>query len=497
MTDEQIEIFEKFLKDNGFHTSRNKAGAAIISDGYGHKKSHKAIQGIWIAQKPMIDGYFPLDTDAIEEMADSIAPEQKEGSEDLPERMQMQQFMLTWGDHFEFKIKENTPVIFRSGGLYENQVQIKESAKETRINMLTEGIKPPRMEDCTSYVEYMYQEFLREFRDNALKNIQYDPKVKENGFRFCDWTSRLFSIYGIENTKLNRAMWRYMMHSIKRAAFGKRPCQTRIFYLIYSRTQGIGKSMLLAHLCDPFKHAFRNDATLSLFVDSSSIKSLAKGSYALVDFQELGMGKGAGTVNRDDLAALMKRVITMSVEKSRELYTTTDTASLMNMVFASSTNLHISDVIQDTEYRRYFTFDSKLTKEEAIARDWSEVDEFFNTTLVDAYRFLNEEEEPTLSKELWQELRDTQSTYRRRTDIITTWLREERMEILDEEDSTTTPMDRSALYKLFKKYVSNNGYPSFSSSRMQQLISTSLDILPVDKPDGKSYYFVRKVKDEK
>jgi hypothetical protein len=54
-----------------------------------------------------------------------------------------------------------------------------------------------------------------------------------------------------------------------------------------------------------------------------------------------------------------------------------------------------------------------------------------------------------------------------------------------------------ALYKMFKKYVVSNGYPSFSSSRMQQLISASLDIMPVDKEDGKSYYFVRRLNDAK
>lgn len=498
MTDEQIEIFEKFLKNNGLHTSRNKAGAAIISDGYGHKKSHKAIQGIWIAQKPMIDGYFPLDTDAIEEMADSIAPEQeKEEAKQSPEKIKMQQFMLKWDELFEFQIKENTPVVFKRGGEYAEQVQLKDSAKETRIEMISCDMEAPKIEECTMYVEYMHRDFVREFRDNALRNIKYDPSVKANGFRFCDWTARLFSIYGIDNSKLNRAMWRYMMHSIKRAAFGRRPCRTRLFYLIFSRTQGIGKSTLLEHLCDPFKHAFRNDATLSLFVDSSSIKSLAKGAYALVDFQELGLGKGASTVNRDDLSALMKRVITMSVEKGRELYTTTDTASLMNMVFASSTNLHIADVIQDTEYRRYYTFNSTLTKEQAIDRDWSEVDEFFNSTLVDAYRFLNEDDEPDLSKELWMELRDTQAKYRRLTDIVTMWTRETQIEILDKEEPGCMVIDRNSLFRMFSRYCDSNNFNKYTCLRMQQLISSSLDILPVDREDGKSYYFIRKTPDAK
>ena len=497
MDEEQLEVFSGFLEQNGWRAGRNKKGATVISDGYGHIKSTRTVISTWQAQKPMIDGYFPIDDGMVMDALDMLLPEEKDEAKDNPEKLKMQSFMLKWDELFEFRIQENTPVVFKRGGEYDEQVQLKDSAKETRIEMISSNMEAPKIEECTMYVEYMHRDFLREFRDNALKAIKYDPKVKENGFRFCDWTGRLFEIYGIENTRLNRAMWRYMMHSIKRAAFGRRPCQTRIFYLVFSRTQGIGKSMLIQHLCDPFKHAFKNDATLSLFVDSSSIKALSKGGYALVDFQELGLGKGAGVVNRDDLAALMKRVITMSVEKGRELYTTTDTASLMNMVFVSSTNLHISDVIQDTEYRRYYTFDSHLTKEDAIGKDWSEVDEFFNTTLADAYRFLDEDVEPTLPKELWLELREVQATYRRRTDIVTAWVRDDQIEILEGEEDGSMAVDRTALYRMFKRFCDANGYPKFSAARMQQLISSSLDIMPVDRADGKSYYFIRKVPNAK
>lgn len=495
---DESNIVENFLETNSWHVGLDKKGAAIVLDGGGHRQPVKKVLNYWTIQKNSIDGYFPADEDTMQGILEELAPApQKEEAKQNPEKVKMQQFMLKWDELFEFRIKENTPVVFKKGGEYEEQVQLKDSAKETRIEMISCDMEAPKIEECTMYVEYMHRDFVREFRDNALRNIKYDPSVKANGFKFCDWTARLFSIYGIRNTRLNRAMWRYMMHSIKRAAFGRRPCRTRIFYLIFSRTQGIGKSTLLEHLCDPFKHAFRNDATLSLFVDSSSIKSLAKGAYALVDFQELGLGKGANTVNRDDLSALMKRVITMSVEKGRELYTTTDTASLMNMVFASSTNLHISDVIQDTEYRRYYSFDSTLTKEEAINRDWSEVDEFFNTTLVDAYRFLNEDEEPDLPKDLWLELREAQAKYRTLTDIITMWTRETQIEILDKEEPGCMAIDRNSLFRMFSKYCEANNFHKYTSSRMQQLISSSLDILPVDREDGKSYYFIRKTANAK
>jgi hypothetical protein len=496
MTDEQKEVFEKWFEKTCMYVQKNGkvrgTGNQVISV--------SKIRAKWEAVKGYLDGYFPTDEDDIQGFIDGKVAEmypETDNTESSPEKLTMQNFMLLWDDTFELRLVSNTPIIFRKGGLYNEQIGLKDSAKEIRVTMVDIGQKPPKVEDATAYVEYIYREFVRDYREKALQNIIYDPNIKQKGFSFKAWTQRLFEFYGFDNTRLNRVMWKYFMHSIKRAAFGKRPCETRIFFLIYSRIQGIGKSRLLTHLCDPFPHAFNNAATLSDFIDKSSIKALTKGAYALVDFQELGMGKGVSGIGRDDFAALMKRIITLDVEKGRELFTTTDTASLMNMVFASSTNLHISDVVQETEYRRYFSFDCTLTKEEAINRDWSEVDDFFRNTLEDAYRFLDENEDPVIPADILAELREVQATYKRRTDIVTLWLREERMEILDEDDSTTTAMDRMALYKMFKRYAVNNGYPSFSSSRMQQLISASLDIMPVEKEDGKSYYFVRRIADAK
>ena len=57
-------------------------------------------------------------------------------------------------------------------------------------------------------------------------------------------------------------------------------------------------------------------------------------------------------------------------------------------------------------------------------------------------------------------------------------------------------MERSKLYRIFSRFVSKNGFKQMSVARMSQLISTSKDILPQDKSDGKSYYYLRKVSDE-
>lgn len=497
MTEEQEQIFTEWFNAKKFIIQYN----GKVRDAGNRPVATKAILTAWKALKGFNENYFAIDDDDIDAYVASHIPVKEEVSDGKPTAQDlMLNFTGKFLDEFELRIESNTPIIFKKGGLYNEQVGLKDAAKETRIALIQQNIPCPKLEEATSYVEQIYREFVRNQREEALRKIMYNPDVKGRGFKFVDWTNAVFNKYGIVSTKLNRKMWRYFIHSTKRAAFGLKPNDLRIFFLIYSRTQGIGKSRLLAHICDPFKYAFNNAVTLGDFLDKSSVKALTKGAYALLDFQELGMGKQASSVSAVDLGALMKRVITLDVEKGRELYTTTDTASLMNMVFASSTNLHISDVIQDTEYRRYFSFDSTLTRDEAIDRDWSEIDEFFDSTLIDAYQFLDENEVPTLGAEMEHELHEVQLTYSRRTDIITLWLRDMGMELVDSIDGevpdNADSMERSKLYRIFSRFVSKNGFKQMSVARMSQLISTSKDILPQDKSDGKSYYYLRKVSDE-
>lgn len=503
MTEQQLLDFDEWASKRKYEFQRN----GKVRDSGRRNKSVKDLLADWRSSKGLFDKYFAADEDDIQDYinwkVNQLWPDGDADSKDTPSVQDMMlSFLEQFNEDYEFRLVKSAFILFQKNLLCSKQVKLKTAATNTRLKLMMDGKPVLADELCVDIVEKCLEDCTDELRENALNKIVYDPSVKDNGFSFKKWTQKLFSFYAIEDTKLNRVMWKYFMHSVKRAAFGLVPSDNRLFFLIFSRTQGIGKSRLLRHLCDPFGYAFNESVNLSLFTDKSAIKAFATSGYALADFQELGLGSGKSSVTASaDLAATMKAIITLDVDKSRELFTTSDTAALMQTVFASSTNLHISDVIQDEQYRRYFTFNSSLTREQALERDWSEVDEFFRTTLEDAYKFLNENEMPTLDLEMAKELREEQLTYRRRTDLITQWLREDGLEIHDAEDEGTVEgcvlVDRNTLYRKFKVFTTKNGFPNYSSARMQQLIATSLDILAVDKQDGKAYYCVKYVGDKK
>jgi hypothetical protein len=187
----------------------------------------------------------------------------------------------------------------------------------------------------------------------------------------------------------------------------------------------------------------------------------------------------------------------MDVFKSCELFTTNDTSAKLTTVFASSTDRHISVVIKDEQYRRYFTFNSTLTREEALKRDWSEVDEFFKATIYDAYRFLNEDELPSLDDEMSLALREEQLTYKRRTDLITQWMTDSGLklsefELFEQDREKYALIEFNSVYQRFAQFLSKNGYSRHSSARMQQLIASSIDILPGKGEDGRMYYCIER-----
>lgn len=438
--------------------------------------------------------WAPVEVEDIEQYVDSererMWPRNDDGASG--EQQALNNFTELFNESYEIRYTGSSYILVKKGGIYQEQSTVKTAANEVILRMVAQGLRKPTEAIATAAIESMISEAKRNKRDDALRNVAFDPSVKENGFSFKAWTEELFAHYGINNTKLNRVMWKYFMHCIKRAAFGMKGPDFKIMFLIFSRVQGVGKSRLLRHLCDPFVGAFNPSATLGQLLDDNSIKALCSEGVALIDFQELGLGKSKDGVV--DVAAMLKRIITLDEHKSRELFTSTNTTTQVNPVLSSSTNLHISEVVNDTDYRRYYVFDSLMTKEDAINKDWEEVDLFFSNTLVDAYRSLDESEAPKIKHDMMKELRAVQETYATRADIITQWLNETKIVIVDECDADkedVNPMEISLLYKRFKSFLQNCGLPMFSRQRMQQLIATRCDILPSMDADSKLVYYVK------
>lgn len=496
--------FKQWFEEQGFSVQRN----GTLRNRGNRRVTVESIFADWMALRRFRsdDTWEPVNIEDIEDFVESergrVWPQAQANTDDramqraLAAQQSLSDFVDAFNDGYECKYTGSSYILVKKGQLYCEQIAVKTASNEIRLHMKMNLQTPPASEDCVAAIEQIIAEAKREKRDYALALVKYDPEVKNNGFSFKEWTEKLFDHYKIKNTKLNRKMWRYMMHSIKRAAFGLKGPDFKIMYLVFSRIQGIGKSRLLKNLAQPFVGAFNNSATLDMLMDDNSIKALCSEGTALIDFQELGLGKGGNGSKDVDISAMMKRAVTLDEHKSRELYTSANTTVLCNAVMASSTNLHISEVVHDTDYRRYFTFESEMTKADAIVKDWEEIDAFFNDTLTTAYRFLNEEEIPSIDKATMSELRAEQSTYARRVDLVTQWLNDCGLTIIDKSDAEkegVNAMDINLLYKKFKNFLSQCGLPNYSRQRMQQLIAASCDIL-ADSVDGRNVYYVKEAK---
>lgn len=487
------EQFKKWFAESNYTVAKN----GNIRDNGNRRTSIDAVYSAWGRLRKFREDWEPVEIedieDFIEDEHDRLWPPVTQGqTEEQRNQQALMEFVNFFDEGYEIKYTGSSYILVKKGLRFTEQITVKTVANEICLRMIAHGQKKPPMDMCTAAIENMLNEAKRHKRDDALALVTYDSEVKNKGFSFKEWTEKLFEHYGIPNTKLNRLMWRYFMHCIKRAAFGLQSPDFKIMFLIFSRVQGIGKSRLLKHLCDPFIGAFNPSATLDQLINDNSIRALCSEGVALVDFQELGLGKGKdGTI---DVAARLKQIITLDEHKGRGMYTDTNVTTLVTPVWSSSTNLHISEVVHDTDYRRYYVFESNMTKEQAISKDWVEVDTFFANTLADAYRFLDESTIPTISHETMEELRNVQESYARRVDLITQWLHETGMAIVDEEDANkedVRPMEISLLYKRFKSFLQNCGLPSYSRQRMQQLIASSCDILPSTDEDSKLVYYVK------
>ena len=490
------EYFKQWFVEQGIDVQKN----GTLRDRGRRKVSVDDLLVQWMRLKKFREAsgeWAPVEAEDVEDFIDDehdkLWPPVTQGqTEEQKAQQALDDFVTYFEEGYEIKYTGSSYILVKKGLCFVKQMAVRTVADEICLRMIAHGQKRPPIEMCTAAIENMIAVAMENRKGDALKAVMYDPEVKRRGFSFKEWTEELFSHYGIPNTKLNRLMWRYFMHCIKRAAFGFKSPDFKMMFLIFSRVQGIGKSRLLKHLCDPFIAAFNPSATLYQMTDDNAIKALCSEGSALVDFQELGLGKGKdGTI---DVASRLKQVITLDEHKSRGLYQVGNTTTMVTPVWSSSTNLHISEVVHDTDYRRYYVFESEMTKEQAIRKDWAEVDAFFADTLVDAYRFLDENSMPEISHETMEELRNVQESYARRVDLITQWLHETGMAIVDEEDANkenVNPMEISLLYKRFKSFLQNCGLPSYSRQRMQQLIASSCDILPSTDEDSKLVYYVK------
>jgi hypothetical protein len=485
-------IVENFLETNSWHVGLDKKGAAIVLDGGGHRQPIKKVLSYWKIQKNSIDGYFPADEDTIQEVLEQLAPEpdrstgEKSGPTQSDKRNRFRELFVEYYDSEESG--SSIKIVSRKNN---TGLPVSDSSIIARLRgiMLDDDFDPPSREDCRDILSTCKEDAIIQMREEKLDAIRFDPDSK---FDFKSWTEKVFAYYKIHNGKLERRMFKHMMHQIKRAAFCKFTEQD-FMYLFYSKVQGIGKSRLVRHVTSPFFNGLNDSATLRMLQDDNTKKALFSDAPAVIDFKEMGLG---GSGSSENFAADMKAFMDAKVFKTRQMFADYLVDSYAYSVWVSSTNLRVEEVIKDTDYRRFFSFDFGLTEEDKKeynrTNKWAEIDDFFDRTLVDAYRSLDEDKEPPLIQgERFVELCEAQASYANSVDTIKTFLSDIKYELSTTQKAGFSEITDKLIYSRYKVWAKENGYKVYNIGIMEVLIAQSVNARTHTNEDGKLCYYYR------
>lgn len=489
MNEEQELAFGTWFERKGFTVQVN----GKVRDARNQLITVERLRSRW-EEECLEDFYFPLDTAMITEyvkgVADGLEDGRKKKSDEGPSLSEKRnRFRELFLENYESE--ENGATIKIVSKTNRTNLPVSDTRIVARLRgiMMDENFQPPAREDCLDMLADCKEDTMIQMREEKLDAIKFDADLK---FDFKAWTEKVFAYYGIKNEKLERRMFKHMMHQIKRAAF----CQFTeqdFMYLFYSKIQGIGKSRLFKHLTSPFFNGLNDSATLGMLKDDNSRRALFSDAPAVIDFKEMGLG---GASNSENFAAEMKSFMDQKVFKTRQMFADYLVDTHAYSVWVSSTNLRVEEVIKDSDYRRFFSFDFGLTKEDKIKYNqenrWGEIDQFFSETLKDAYRSLDENKEPpTIQGERFIELCKAQSDYATKQDTIQTFLNDIGYELSTDPEDGFTEITDKLIYSRYKVWAKENGYKIYNIGVMQVLIAQSVNARTHANSDGKPCYYYR------
>lgn len=485
MDEEQVEKFDGWFNKNKFSIQDN----GKVRDSGNRSMSVKRILDRWNNCQFTLDGWFPLNENLIGEYIDSCTPEKDSKKKEPTLSEKRNRFRELFLENYESE--ENGATIKIVSKTNRTNLPVSDTRIVARLRgiMMDEDFPPPAREDCLDMLADCKEDAMIQMREEKLDAIRFDPESK---FDFMEWTEKVFAFYKIENTKLTRRMFKHMMHQTKRAAF----CyftEQDFMYLFYSKVQGIGKSRLVKHLTSPFFNGLNDSATLGMLKDDNSRRALFSDAPAVIDFKEMGLG---GASSNESFAAEMKSFMDQKVFKTRQMFADYLVDTHAYSVWVSSTNLRVEEVIKDSDYRRFFSFDFGLTKEDKVeynrTNKWEEIDQFFAETLKDAYRSLDENREPpTIQGQRFVELCDAQAKYATRTDTIQTFLNEIGYELSTDPEDGFTEITDKLVYSRYKVWAKENGYKVYNIGVMQVLIAQSVNARTHANGDGRPCYYYR------
>lgn len=464
------------------------------------KQTSSQIVSLWSGDKNLLkDNYFTADESDVVSLIQELAEALKEeaGGEKLSAAEQIKEarehFRNTLDSMFTVQFYENKSFQFVSKETIGKPTTVSKVARTVRSRLLDSAVTCPSKEDCADIAAYELDKKKDKMIQDALRKLKYDPNLE---FSFKEFTEKIFEFYKIPNNRLNRRMFKHMLHHVKRSAFYKF-VEQKFWYMFFSRIQGIGKSRFVEHLAKPFIGGYTT-AELSQLLDPNDKKALFTSGAVIVDFKELGLGKGTKDA---DMSSILKKVQDETVLNSRMMYSDAAVETLCFAVLMSSTNLRIEEVITDNGYRRFFTFDMGLTEEDRkmynSKKKWDEIDKFWEENLPLAYRKLNEDvipeikDDPEKNLSLFSDLLDVQDKYAQSVDVIQQWFNETGIILSDTYQDGFVEQELAFVYRKYNAWATSNNTTKYSRPGFQTALSGKKSIRTHKGADNKDYYWFK------
>lgn len=273
-------------------------------------------------------------------------------------------------------------------------------------------------------------------RKTALSEITYNPSAigRVNDF--------LEALQGQPPTDLEIKVLQHWMWSVKRKALG-RSVIYHIMPIIFSIKQRNGKSKSLELLCSPLADYCMEDTVQSMS-DSRNYFAYQNNLIAFVNEMQ-------GT-KRADMEAV-KSIITQSTLDVRKLGTNLRVKISQNCSFFGTTNRHLSEILIDSEMRRFFQFNAA----ETIDRDKINSINYF-----DMWRSIDENLEYGYLSDVQEDLAKVQREYAQEDYHVEFMLAYDLQPV--PKGSPYCFIRASDLYPVYVDWCATNGYKALSSN---------------------------------
>lgn len=325
------------------------------------------------------------------------------------------------------------------------------------------------------------------------KAIAYD---KNSDFPLDEWVTELFDVYGINYKEIpaHITMFKHMLYTIKRGIFSLRGNERRPMHIFYSRKQATGKTTLLEKLCSPFPYAYSEGGKLHKLLDGKAFKAMVR-DRVLVDFQELAtpnhIRNARGEIDQGIIADIKSAITSKTVEE-RGMYTHENEREIQLATFASSSNIHIFDVLQDPGgMRRYWEYVLEPNNNIEPKDKWERANKLFKV-MTEVYKCIDESDSLGYYYDGcpdFNEIEKIQENYSK-ADAFSKFCEMTKIHVQSSYEDGYSRVQIPSLVKKFNRFQEKQGNRAWTASSLLILMSQK-DIIPeIVEENGKNIEIV-------